>query len=263
MENGARRRMLLGLVICGAVSVFFLFVWLDSRLPSLGVSARHVPTPYGHYLLFNFLSKPSDTRVTAAIHHELVHDMTQRGVLDVDIPTAAALEYYWEWSETGTLEDSLRIPHFEAGLDDPDAASSISEIMNRYADFELPQGEILEDRQSYEDGARLAGLVYQQFGGDLGFRYLLLLSAMCGHDLARDAVQDGDLATLLLRFRFRTMDYVEVGYSDEFRRDLGRLDDAAREQAEEYISGLVETHGFYFAMRRPGVMGAMSSMLQD
>ena len=249
--------------ICGFVLVFALFVWLDSRLPSLVVRARHVPTPYGHYMLFNFLDQPSDVRVQAAVFHELVHDFTQRGALDVDIPTAAALEYYWEWDETGTLEDSLRVPHFEAGVNDTEVAASVSEIMTRYAGFELPQGEISENEQSYDDGARLAGLVYQQFQGEFGFRYLLLLSALCDHDLARDAVQDGELDGLLLRFRFRTMDYVDVVSNEEFRRDVGQLDAVARAQAEEYISALGETHSFHFAKRRPGVLGAMSSMFED
>ena len=229
------------------------------------VRGRHVPTPSQNYIFFKFSDSPSDLRVEAAFHHELLHDFTQRGLFDLDIPTAAALEYFWEWTATSTLEDSERIRHFQDGLGSTDISFDVTELMRRYITSDLSETPISENAQSYNDGARLAGLVFGQFQGnrDLGFRYLLLLSSSCAHDLARHAVENPALADLILRFRTASLDYFDIALNDEFRRAVNGLDDASRVRAEQYVYRLMDTHALDFRKRRPSIVGAMPSMFPD
>ncbi len=245
------------LVLMAGALVFVVLLWIESLLPSSVVRGRHMPAARGNYIFIDF-GEASETRVQAVFHHETVHDLTRRGILDVDIPTAAALEYYWEWDATGTLEDSSRVHAFEAGLESTDAAVDISELLARYVDSsDLEQLVVVEDRQSYDDGALLAGLTYQQFQGDRGFRYLLLLASSCGHELARDAVLDGGLADLILEFRAATTTFVDIVPNEALRQALGELDDVSRMEAERYLGGLAETHGFHLMKDGPTLIGAM------
>ena len=244
-------------LLLGVFALIVAFLCVESLLPSLVVAGRHAPATRGNFMYLNF-NNVSPTRVQAVTHHEMAHDWTQRGVLDIDIPTAAALEYYWEWDNTGTLEDASRIDYFMEGLESTDTAADVSGILNQYLNSsDLEQLVLVEDRQSYNDGARLAGLAYQQFQGDQGFRYLLLLSSLCDHALARDAVRDGDLADFILGFRSQTTMFVDIFPGEIFRQHLERLDDTSREKAEEYVAKLIQTHGFYFMKNRPTLIDAM------
>jgi hypothetical protein len=111
--------------------------------------------------------------------HETHHAFRRFGLIDYDVPTAAALGYVVEWSQVGSLSDIYRLPAFKDGLANPSADAKA--ILRRYAGEQEA-----EPVSAYDDGARLAGIALRVCGGTQGggVRYIFGVSMGLPHERA-------------------------------------------------------------------------------
>lgn len=98
--------------------------------------------------------------VEGVLLHEAHHANRDLGLIDFDIPTAAALGYVMEWSKIGSLSDTSRIPALRHGL--MDLSDDSSEILRKYVGDQEH-----EPITAYDDGAILAGIALRLCGGTL------------------------------------------------------------------------------------------------
>jgi hypothetical protein len=177
-------------------------------------------------------TKNNQADLAAVMAHEMVHSFKSLNIIDQDVPTAGAAGYYREFREKGTLGEADKLSRFVAGTKSTgaDAIKLILKYRCRKVDD--------EPLESYDDGAELAGIIFQLFGKDDGsaYQYILALSIGLDHDSAMFAVKDQPpLLGLLLNFR--RGEYLVL---DEKRlnSDLEKLGDRGKRAAEYYLDEL-------------------------
>jgi tetratricopeptide (TPR) repeat protein len=228
----------------------------------LAISGRYMPSALqvrGRYdeglsldqILIFAPKHPGKAELSGAIHHEMIHQFRARALIDRDVPTAAAWGYYVEWMDGGKLFDSSKIPFFQEGSSRINPTSTIDIIMNKYKD------NINENLESYEDGARLAGLIWKVFGKDDSKASRYIISLGWGFDAETSRQIESDPGVFGFIFRLRSGNYFST-MQERLNTELLKLDEESRRIALKYITGLRTTHrlqlvrqkerlGFYFA----------------
>ena len=181
----------------------------------------------------------------ATMNHEMIHSFQSMGVIDVDIPTAAAWGYFFEWRAQNKLTDQSKVEFFNEGMNSVDPDLYISSILEQY------QSEFLEETlQSYIDGARMAGAMYALFKGSdesEPLMYILAVGLKLDHMSAKYAVAHNELFSLLFNFRQGTYFRLDMDTLDD---DIRGLPKELREKAVSYIDGLHETHEIGLVRRK-------------
>jgi hypothetical protein len=193
--------------------------------------------------------KPDAIYVEATLQHEMIHAFKAQGVIDDDVPMAAAMGYYTEWIKRGTLRDDTKIAPFKQGLTAP--VSEVNPLIEKYK--HRTQREPLE---SYQDGAKLAGIIFKVFGKDDAKvkRYILALGMSLDHQFATVVVASDEVARVIFGLRFG--DYFLFD-NEKLAHDLNSLDPFAKANVERYIKSVNDRTKIGLVPRRDVVVGAV------
>jgi hypothetical protein len=176
--------------------------------------------------------EPDAIYVQATLQHEIIHALKAQGIIDDDVPIAAAMGYYTEWIQRGSLLDNTKIPLFKQGLTAP--VSEIDEMILKYR-----RRSEREPLESYEDGAKLAGMIFKRFGNDdKKVRiYVLALGMGLDQQLATRAVASREFSKVIFSLRLG-----EYFLFDEAKlaHDLSTLEPATKSDVERYIKSVNE-----------------------
>jgi hypothetical protein len=193
--------------------------------------------------------KPDAIYVEATLQHEIIHAFKAQGVIDDDVPMAAAMGYYTEWTKRGTLRDNTKVALFKQGL--TASVGEVNALIDKYK--RRTQREPLE---SYEDGAKLAGIIFKLFGKDDGKakKYILALGMGLDQQFALEVVARDNIARVIFRLRFG--DYLLFD-NDKLAHDLNALDPLARTNVERYIKSVNDRTKIGLVPKRDVVVGAL------
>ena len=200
------------------------------------IAATIVSNEKQNRIIFNYHNENIGTNVDsiyfmAVTYHEIWHTFKLLGLIDMDIPTAAALGYYHEYRLSGKILDETKNHLFNKGLIEENVEFETNKIINKY----ISKKEITEDAESYNDGAFLAGMVYNQFEKNLnGDRYLMLISSRLDHNSALFALKE-NIQGIILRYRMGLYFIVDEKSLEE---DIGKFSLKGQDAIRHYISEL-------------------------
>ena len=241
--------------------LFLLGVFIDDRVPRSPYVAGEYRDGIFHDLIsvdLTYHVKDSETTASidgidqvflqATVHHELVHSFRSRGIIDIDVPIAAAWGYYFEWSKKEDLTDKSKVKYIEEGMDSIDPGAHIEEIVGKYrAEF------VEETPESYVDAAKFAGALYALFNtdDDMAMFYVLATGMRLDHQSAMYAASNPMAIGAILSFRWGS--YFEFNQS-KFDSDMLKLSKDTRDVVMTYINSLSETHEVGLVPRIDGII---------
>ena len=140
----------------------------------------------------------NETYFRAIFDHEVIHSLKGQGIVDQDVPTAAAIGYYREWHSVGSLREKDKQERFDLGAASSSTGSDIMEIITRYRSRDTDT----ETVESYSDGAMLAGLISSLLGNDdqSVLKYIIAVSMGLDHDSAMATLENENLSLCSLVF---------------------------------------------------------------
>ena len=224
--------------------VFVAAVALNSRLPtSRTVLAAYEQGKSVDSMKFNYheFVNPDGTvdevYFQAILYHEMIHSFKALGIVDQDVPTAAAMGYYYEWHLVGEVREDDKQERFDLGAASSSPATDVMEIIMRYRSRDTD----VETIESYSDGAELAGLLSGLFGNDAESTliYVMAISMGLHHESAMAALKNKNLSSVL--FGFRTGRYFVID-EERLNSDLALLPEEAIEGAVTYIRAVLEAY---------------------
>ena len=193
---------------------------------------------------------PDEIHVDATLQHEMIHAFKAQGILDEDVPFAAAMGYYIEWVRRGRLLDDTKIPFFKAGL-----AGSTNEVEGLILKYRRRSEK--EPLESYEEGAKLAGIIFKQYGKETAKVriYILALGMGVDHEFATQIVMRPEIAKIIVSLRFGKYFLFD---NEKLDCDLNVLDPASKANMERYIKSVNERYKIGLIPSRDVVLGGFA-----